>query len=97
MLANRGLEEEFLKTGIEGLDFILGKGIPRKSIISVEGAPGTGKTNFAMQFLVNGIQNSNESGAYITFEELPEQIYKDMLSFNWDLKELEKQNKFRLI
>jgi circadian clock protein KaiC len=91
------IEDDFLKTGIDGLDFILDKGMPRKSIISLEGEPGTGKTIIAMQFLVKGIVESQESGAYITFEELPEQIYKDMLSFGWDLKELEKQNKFRLI
>ncbi len=97
MTGRSSVEEDYLKTGIRGLDIILNKGMPRKSIVSLEGEPGTGKTIIGMQFLVNGIRNSGESGAYITFEELPEQIYKDMLSFGWDLKELERQNKFRLI
>ncbi|MFC4023934.1 ATPase domain-containing protein [Oceanobacillus longus] len=84
-------------TGINGLDSILGGGLPKGSAIIVEGAPGTGKTTLGIQFLYNGIKQYNENGIIITFEEFPEQIYADMEHFGWDLKALERQNKMRVI
>ncbi|MCM3443380.1 ATPase domain-containing protein [Metabacillus halosaccharovorans] len=84
-------------TGIEGLDFILNGGIPAGSSLLIDGAPGTGKTILGMQFLYNGAIENNEPGIYITFEQFPEQIYKDMLAFGWDIKALENENKLRVI
>ncbi len=42
---------ELLKTGIPGLDEVLGGGLPGLSFNLVAGAPGSGKTTLAMQFL----------------------------------------------
>ncbi|WP_067728965.1 ATPase domain-containing protein [Oceanobacillus damuensis] len=84
-------------TGINGLDTILGGGLPAGSAIIVEGAPGTGKTTLGVQFLYNGIKQYNENGIFITFEEFPEQIYADMQRFGWDLQELERKNQLRVI
>ncbi|MEB1807278.1 MAG: circadian clock protein KaiC [Bacillaceae bacterium] len=84
-------------TGIEGLDFILSGGFPVGSSILLDGAPGTGKTILGMHFLYNGAVINNEAGIYITFEEFPEQIYKEMMAFGWDLKQLERENKLRVI
>jgi len=41
-------------TGIEGLDNILGGGVPASSIVLVCGATGTGKTALAVEFLARG-------------------------------------------
>ncbi|WP_209124901.1 ATPase domain-containing protein [Alkalihalobacillus sp. BA299] len=87
----------YTTTGIEGLDFILSGGFPVGSSILLDGAPGTGKTILGMQFLYNGAINNIESGIYITFEEFPDQIYKELTTFGWDLKQLEKENKLRVI
>lgn len=84
-------------TGISGLDEILFGGFPKGSITLVQGAPGTGKTTLGLQFLVEGARQFDESGIYITFEELPEQLYHDASSFGWDLRELESKNKLRVI
>ncbi|MFC4768033.1 RAD55 family ATPase [Effusibacillus consociatus] len=86
-----------VSSGISGLDHILSGGFPRGSSIIVEGAPGTGKTTLGLQFLYHGAVNCDQPGIYITFEELPEQLYKDMLSFGWDLRRLEKHNQLRVI
>nr|MDQ3309961.1 RAD55 family ATPase [Gemmatimonadota bacterium] len=40
-----------LPTGVPGLDFILGGGIPEYSFNLVAGEPGTGKTTLAHQFV----------------------------------------------
>ncbi|KIL40986.1 circadian clock protein KaiC [Gordoniibacillus kamchatkensis] len=88
---------EYAKTGNTCLDTIMHGGIPRGSSIVLEGAPGTGKTTLAMQFLYYGATEYDEPGIYITFEELPDQIYQDMERFGWDLKALERKNLLRVI
>ena len=42
------------KSGIWGLDNILSGGFSRGHVFLVEGAPGTGKTTVALQFLMEG-------------------------------------------
>src|SRR2546421_12421217 len=42
------------KSGIWGLDNILSGGFSRGHLFLVEGAPGTGKTTVALQFLLEG-------------------------------------------
>ncbi|WP_337017777.1 RAD55 family ATPase [Oceanobacillus massiliensis] len=88
---------EISASGITGLDKILGGGFPKGSAIIVEGAPGIGKTTLGIQFLYNGIQQHDEHGIFITFEEFPDQIYMDMNKFGWDLQALERQNKLRIV
>jgi len=44
-----------LKTGIKGFDDLIGGGIESGSRNILYGAPGTGKTVFAMQFLWQGL------------------------------------------
>lgn len=85
------------RTGIEGLDNVLYGGIPTGNTVLIEGFPGTGKTILGMQFLYYGAITYDEPGIYITFEEFPDQIYKDMKAFGWDIKQLQKENKLRVI
>jgi circadian clock protein KaiC len=89
--------ESVLASGVEGLDYILHGGIQKGSSILVEGAPGTGKTTLGLQFIYYGAVHCDEPGIYITFEELPEQIYKDAMSFGWDLRQLEKRDQLRVV
>ncbi|HEY3678547.1 MAG TPA: ATPase domain-containing protein, partial [Bradyrhizobium sp.] len=56
------------KTGIWGLDDILSGGFSRGHVFLVEGAPGTGKTTIALQFLMEGAQ-AGEKCLYITLSE----------------------------
>ncbi|MFQ6054520.1 MAG: RAD55 family ATPase [Methanosarcinales archaeon] len=71
-------------TGVEGLDKMIEGGIPENFVIIVTGPPGTGKTTFAMQFLVEGIKN-NEKGIYFSFEEDGEQLANHCMRFGWNL------------
>jgi circadian clock protein KaiC len=63
----------------------------------LEGAPGTGKTTLAMQFIYNGITRYQEPGLIITFEEFPQQYYHDAMGFGWDLKALEKDGTLKVV
>lgn len=86
-----------VKTGISGLDEMLGGGFLKESANLVEGAPGTGKTTLGMQFVYNGIVQHKEPGLIITFEEFPQQYYHDAASFGWDFKALEKKGQLRIV
>ncbi len=84
-------------TGINGLDELLGGGIPMGHTISVFGGPGAGKTTFAIQFLYNGAEKYNQPGVYVSLDEPPEEIKKVMRQFSWDLESLEKTNRLVLL
>jgi KaiC/GvpD/RAD55 family RecA-like ATPase len=90
--------ENYVPTGIPGVDTILAaKGIPRGHTILVSGGPGSGKTTFAIQFLYIGATEHNESGVYVTLDEEPDDIRKNMLKYGWDLKKLEDEKKLVFI
>ncbi|MCE8423444.1 MAG: AAA family ATPase [Candidatus Methanoperedens sp.] len=74
------------RTGIRGFDELIEGGIPEGFVVVVTGPPGTGKTTFSIQFLLEGVKN-NERCIYFSFEEKVEQIIKQSLRFGWDAGE----------
>jgi circadian clock protein KaiC len=91
------MSEERVQFGIKALDKMFSGGLLRGSANLLEGAPGTGKTTLAMQFIYNGITQFKEPGLIITFEEFPQQYYHDAMQFGWDFKKLENEGKLKLI
>jgi circadian clock protein KaiC len=81
-------------TGITEFDRLISGGFRKNSINLIAGGAGSGKTIFAIQYLLNGIEKYNEPGMYITFEERKERLYDDMLELGWDIAQLEEQQKF---
>ena len=89
---------DYVATGIPGVNKVLGEqGIPRGHSILICGGPGSGKTTFAIQFLYKGAMEYDEPGLYITLDEDPEDIKKNMLKFGWDLNKLEREKKLVFI
>lgn len=86
-----------VKTGISELDKMLDGGLHKGSICELRGAPGTGKTSMGLEFIANGIEKFDEPGLIVTFEEFPEQIYRDANSLGFDLKKHEKQARLKVI
>jgi circadian clock protein KaiC len=86
---------ERLSTGIPGLDEMTGGGFIKGDTVLVTGPPGTGKTTFGLQFLIDGTRK-DEPGVFITIEEQPEKIVADALNFGWDLKKMEATGQIRL-
>lgn len=85
--------EERESTGIEGFDRLIEGGFEKGSINMVVGDSGSGKTIFAMQFLIEGLRRG-EKCLFVTFEEKKEEFYSNMLDFGWNLTDYEKQGKF---
>lgn len=83
--------------GIPGFDEMTGGGLPVGHLILVLGEPGAGKTVFASQFLINGINKFDEKGIYVSLKESKEQYYDEMRSFGWDFELAEQQKKFSFI
>ncbi len=75
-----------VKTGVPGFDELVEGGIPEGFVVVVTGTPGTGKTIFSMQFLMEGL-NNNEKCIFFSFEENVEQLVKQSIRFGWDVGE----------
>jgi circadian clock protein KaiC len=83
-------------TGIRGFDEITDGGLPRGRTTLVMGGPGSGKTVFALQALVNGAHRTGEPGVFVAFEESTRQVVANAATFGWDLPELTKKKLFFL-
>lgn len=79
---------ERVLTGIPGLDEMLQGGFPKGYTILVAGGPGSGKSTFAMQFLYKGLADYKESGVYITLEEKPKDIIRNLSRYGWELSKV---------
>ena len=85
-----------VKTGIPGMDEILNGGIPERNVVLLSGGPGTGKSIFSQQFLYKGLE-MGEPGVYVTLEEHPLQVKKNMENFGWKIEDYEKEGKFAIV
>ena len=85
-----------ISTGVPGLDEMLGGGFHQKRIVLVRGGPGSGKTTFCIQFIVDGAKN-NEPGVYITLEEPADLIRENMSRFGWDIEDYEKREMLHIV
>ncbi len=77
-------EESQARTGIDGLDNVLGGGLERDRVFLLEGSPGTGKTTVATQFLIAGAA-AGERCLYITLSETEDELRAGAASHGWDL------------
>ena len=72
-------------TGIGQLDSVLDGGFPRNRVILVCGAPGTGKTTFGIQFLLEGLARG-DLGVFVSAEQSPARLLEDATRFEWNLQ-----------
>lgn len=89
--------QQRIPTGVPGLDNLLYGGLLEGDAVLVAGAPGSGKSTLGMQFLYEGILRYDEPGFFITFEEFPQQIYRDAMNFGWDFRALEEEDKLKVL
>ncbi len=93
---NQGDDSEILEkspTGIQGFDEITFGGLPKGRPTIIIGGPGSGKTLFGMEFLVNGAIKYGEPGVFIAFEETERELEKNTVSLGFGVKSLVQQKK----
>ncbi|MGM4915871.1 ATPase domain-containing protein [Tardiphaga sp. 813_E8_N1_3] len=83
-MSSTHVQNEKARTGIWGLDAILSGGFSRGHVFLVEGAPGTGKTTVALQFLLEGAR-AGEKSLYITLSETEKELREGAASHGWEL------------
>jgi circadian clock protein KaiC len=81
---------ERVPTGVPGLDKLFDKGLLRGRSTFVVGPTGSGKTTFALQFLLEGLRRG-EHCLYVSFEENPAQLDWKLRSLGADIEGLEKK------
>ncbi|MBN2110312.1 MAG: AAA family ATPase [Methanosarcinaceae archaeon] len=86
-----------IPTGIPGFDELIEGGFIENDVILLIGGPGAGKSTFGAQYLYEGITSYYEPGVYITFEETPARIMRNMWRHGWDLERLTKEDKLRIV
>jgi len=81
---------KLLKTWIEGLDEILGGGLPEKSVVVMTGEPGSGYDILAQQILYhNAIQGGKV--AYFSTTRATEALKEDFETFGWNVAPLQEK------
>jgi circadian clock protein KaiC len=75
------------KTGVSGLDDILGGGLPAGHLYLIQADPGSGKTTLGLQFLLEGLKNG-EPTLYITLSESKDELNGVALSHGWDISQM---------
>jgi circadian clock protein KaiC len=81
-------------THISGFDGIAEGGLPRARATLIAGTAGSAKTVFAAHFLAAGIENEDEAGVFVTFEDKVDDIRRNMEGFGWDIAGWEKAGKW---
>jgi len=92
----KGSDVAKVPSGIEGLDHITKGGLPAGRATLVAGTAGSAKTIFGAQFLVGGIE-SGENGVFVTFEESPADLRKNVSGFGWDIAAWEAEGKWTFV
>lgn len=86
-----------ISTGIYGLDDLLGGGFRENTITTVHGGTGVGKTTFALQYSLFGL-NRGEKVVYVSFEMSEEQIIRDCGDIGWgEIKDYLEQGNLKIV
>ncbi len=88
---------EKMESGIPGFDFVSDGGLPIARTTLVSGSAGSGKTIFAAQFLAEGITKYGQAGVFVTFEECPKDLRRNLRSFGWAIEDWESAGKWAFV
>jgi circadian clock protein KaiC len=86
-----------LETGIAGLDQISQGGLPKGRSTLVAGTAGSAKTVFCMHFLAAGITKYKQPGVFVSFEETPANLRRNVAGFGWNVAQWENERLFAFV
>lgn len=82
---------ERISTGVEGLDSMIGGGLPKSSITLISGPPGGGKSIFCFQFLYEGAKN-DEKCLFLTMDKKVEGLLAQAKQLGFDFQPAIEKN-----
>lgn len=83
-------------TGIGDLDLLIEGGLRKGKTYLVVGEPGTGKSIFGLQFLMQGLEQK-EKGLYVVIDEKPTDVIEQAVSLGWDLAPYIESKEFLIL
>jgi circadian clock protein KaiC len=95
-MPQKSAERDRCATGIEGLDTILYGGIPRANTILLTGSCGTGKTSLALEFLIHGAAN-DENSLFVSVTENSEKLLANIIPYRFFDRSLVKSGRLVFI
>jgi len=81
---------KLLRLWVEGLDEMLGGGLPDKNVVLMTGEPGSGYDILAQQIMYQHAAH-NEKIAYFSTSRLSDSLREDLATFGWNIAPLEEQ------
>lgn len=72
------MEIERIGTGVDGLDPLMGGGVPRGHVVLLSGLPGTMKSSLAFSILHWNARDNAPSGLYMTLEQTKASLERQM-------------------
>jgi circadian clock protein KaiC len=84
-------------TGIRGFEHISMGGLVEGRTTLVVGTSGSGKTLFATELLYRAITEQNRHVVFVTFEEKPGDIVRNVQRLGWDLARLVREKKLIIL
>ena len=90
------MEKKRVSTGIPGLDPLIGGGFPACKSYLVTGEPGTGKTIFCVQFVLNGLMKG-EKAVYVAVDEKPSDIVEEAAALGWNLLKFMEEKRLLIL
>ncbi len=86
-----------IPTGIDGFESLSYGGLTEGRTTLLVGSSGSGKTLLGVEFLYRSITQFNRAGVFVTCEERPKDIVRNVKKLNWHLDELFEQGKFLFV
>lgn len=84
-------------TGIAGFDEISTGGLPQGRPTLLAGSAGSGKTLFALEFILRGIEQYGEPGVFVSFEESRGDLATNVASMGFDLTKHQNDGRLRIL
>ena len=88
---------EKIPTDIEGLEHLVLSEFPEGRTTLVVGSSGSGKTILVIELLYRSIVQLDRPSVFVTFEERPQEIVRNVMRLGWDLGRLVEQGKLAFI
>ncbi|MFQ5916324.1 MAG: ATPase domain-containing protein [Candidatus Binatia bacterium] len=90
------MDKKRITTGIAGLDPMIEGGFPVGKSYLVTGEPGSGKTIFCMQYILQGLLDG-EKAVYVAVDEKPTDIVEGAASLGWELRKYIEEKKLLIL